>query len=319
MTLPPVPRPRAGVSPQDQRSVVRGLGFVLIAMIVLPGQDTVAKFLSGTISPGQINWARFLLQTLFTLPFLLYFHGPDGLVPKRIWPNVVRGALIAASSMLFFTALKFMPIADALAIFFVEPFVLTILSAVVDGEHVGWRRRIAVAAGFIGVLIVVQPSWDVFGPVSLLPGAAGTTFAVYLILNRRLSRFDEPLTMQFAAGLSALVVMTLVLIAGWAVGVPDFSPTPFTPREGALLVLMGILGTGGHLAFVYGGKHAPSSLIAPLQYVEIVFAVIFGYLVFGDFPSPVKWLGILIIVWSGAYVFWRESRRSARSDARAEG
>lgn len=308
MTIPPVPRPEAGAHLQDQQAAARGLLLVLGAMVVLPGQDTVAKHLSDSISPGQITWARFLLQSLFTLPFLLYFQGGRGLLPNRLWPNVLRGALIAASSTLFFTAIKFMPIADALAIFFIEPFMLTILSAVVEKEHVGWRRRVAVAVGFVGVLIVVQPSWNVFGPISLIPALAGTTFAVYALLNRRQTRYDTPLTMQFTAGLSAFFVLTLVLAAGWLADVPDIAPSAMGWSEVAFLLFMGVLGTGGHLLFVYGGKLAPTSLVAPMQYVEIVFAALFGYLVFDDFPSLVKWLGIAIIVGSGAYVFWRESR-----------
>ena len=174
----------------------------------------------------MIAWARFLMQSLFMLPFVLYFQGARGLIPNRLWPNVIRGALIAASSTLFFTAIKFMPLADALAIFFIEPFILTILSAVIDKEHVGWRRRIAVGAGFIGVLIVVQPSYGVFGPLSLIPALAGALFAVYALLNRRLSAFDTPLTMQFTAGVSALLILTAGLAVGWLLGVPDLSLAP---------------------------------------------------------------------------------------------
>ncbi len=196
--------PGSPLSFDDQRAVLRGLGFVALAMIVLPAQDTVAKYLSASISPGLITWARFLLQSLFMLPFLVYLHGVRGIVPNRLWPNIVRGALIAGSSTAFFVAIKVMPIADALAIFFIEPFILTILSAVVDKEHVGWRRRIAVATGFVGVLIVVQPSWSVFGLISIVPALGGGLFAVYALLNRRLSAYDTPLAMQFTAGVSAL-------------------------------------------------------------------------------------------------------------------
>lgn len=309
MTIPVASPPAAGAAHSlNQRDVLRGLGFVVVAVCLLPAQDSVAKFLSADISPGQITWVRLLLQSLLTLPVLVYLQGWRGVVPNRLWPNVVRGALMALASMLYFIALKFMPIADALAILFVQPFILTILSAVVEKEHVGWRRSLAVAVGFVGVLVVVQPSWNVFGPVSLIPAAGGALFAVYILLNRRLSRFDTPLTMQFTSGLSGVLVLTLVLAAGGLGGVPELTPSAFGWRESALLLLMGVLGTGGHLLLVYAGKLAPSSLIAPMQYVEIVFAVIFGYLVFGDFPSLVKWIGIVIIVGSGAYVFWRESR-----------
>ncbi len=298
----------AALRTDNQADVLTGLGFVLAAMIVLPAQDTVAKYLSAGISPGEITWARFLLQSAFTLPLLLYFHGVGGLVPKRLWPNALRGALIAGSSTAFFAALKFMPIADALAIFFIEPFILTILSAVIDKEHVGWRRRIAVATGFVGVLIVVQPSWGVFGPVSLIPALGGTLFAVYMLLNRRLTAHDPPLTMQFTAGVTAFLILTAALAVGWLVGTPEFLPAPVAERQILLLLLMGVFGTSGHLLFVEAARLAPSSLIAPMQYVEIICAALFGYLFFGDFPSLSKWLGIAIIVASGAYVFWRESR-----------
>lgn len=292
----------------DRSAVLRGLGLVLVAMIVLPGQDTIAKYLSDEVSPGQVTWTRFFLQTLFTLPFLLYAQGLPGLFPKRLWSNFLRGLLIALSSTLFFTAIKYMPMADALAIFFIEPFILTVLSAVLDKEQLDWRKWLAVVAGFVGVLIVVRPSYAVFGPVSLIPAAGGLSFAVYAWLNRRLSRFDTPLTMQFSAGLSAFLILSLVLAAGWLGHIPEMSPSTVGAREAGLLLVMGVLGTSGHLLFVQASRLAPSSLIASMQYVEIASAVFFGYVVFGDFPDVWKWVGIAIVVVAGASVFWRESR-----------
>jgi drug/metabolite transporter (DMT)-like permease len=298
----------ADIAREDQGAALRGLGLVVVAMILLPGQDAIAKYISDTVSPGQISWARFFLQTLFTLPFLLYLQGARGLVPRRIGLNVARGALIATSSTLFFVAIKFMPMADALAIFFVEPFILTILSAVVDKEQVGWRRRIAVTAGFLGVLMVVRPSYDVFGLVSLVPLAGGACFAVYALLNRRASAYDTPLTMQFTAGVTALLILTAGLAFGWASGMPEMLPSALGGRELGFLFFMGVLGTTGHLLFVQAARLAPSSLIAPMQYVEIAAAAVLGYIVFGDFPDLWKWVGIAVIVASGAYVLWRESR-----------
>jgi drug/metabolite transporter (DMT)-like permease len=299
-------------SAEDRRATLRGIGLLLLAMVVLPAQDAVAKYISDVVPVGVINWARFFLQTVFTLPVLIYAQGFAGLIPNRLWPNVLRGALIASSSMMFFTAIKFMPIADALAIFFIEPFILTVLSAVIDKEQVGWRRRIAVAAGFVGVLMVVRPSYDVFGPISLVPALAGCLFAVYALLNRRLSAFDTPLTMQFTAGLSALGIMTVALMLGSLAGVPELTPSAISGREVSFLLLMGILGTSGHLFFVQASQRVPSSVVAPIQYVEIVCAALFGLVIFGEFPDFWKWMGIAVIVGSGVYVFWRESRtRSA--------
>ena len=301
-------RPPADAASQDQH-IVRGLTFIVIATLLLPTQDAAAKFLSGTMSPGQITWARFFFQVVLTLPFLLVLQGWRGLIPNRLWPNVLRGALVAVASASYFVSLKFMPLADALAVMFIQPFILTILSALIDKEHVGWRRRIAVTAGFVGVLFVVQPSWAVFGPVSLLPMASGVLFAFYVLLNRRMARHDTALTMQFTAGVSALLVMTLILAGGWLLDVPDLTPSAIGGGAALfLLLLMGMFGTAGHLFLVFGGRLAPSSLVAPMQYVEIVFAVLLGYVVFGDFPGPVKWVGIAIIVGAGVYVFWREAR-----------
>jgi drug/metabolite transporter (DMT)-like permease len=158
------------------------------------------------------------------------------------------------------------------------------------------------------VLIVVRPSYDVFGPVSLIPAAAGFVFAVYVLLNRRLSAHDSVLTMQFSAGAAALVIMTAVLLLGWATGLEEIVPTAPGSRETWLLVVMGALGAGGHIMFVQASRYVPSSMIAPMQYLEIVCAALFGYLLFGDFPDTLSWLGIGLIVASGLFVFWRESR-----------
>ncbi len=296
-------------TPVSQDHAARGLTFILVAMLLLPAQDAVAKYLSSTISPGQITWARFFFQVILTLPFLLALQGWRGLIPNRLWPNALRGALVAVASAGYFVSLKFMPLADALAVMFIEPFILTILSALIDKEHVGWRRRIAVTVGFMGVLLVVQPSLAVFGPVALLPMGSGALFAFYVILNRRMARYDTPLTMQFTAGVAALLVMTLILAGAWLLDVPDLMPSALGGGTAILLLLaMGMFGTAGHLLLVFGGRLAPSSLVAPMHYLEIVFAVLLGYLVFGDFPGPMKWVGIAIIVGAGAYVFWREAR-----------
>ena len=308
MSLRALPLPLSDAA-REQRAVMRGLGLVLIARVLLPAQDAAAKLVSASVSVGQINWARFALQTLFTLPFLVAAQGLRGLMPNRVWPNAVRGALIVLSSGFFFAAIQAMPLADALAIFFVSPFILTILSAVVEKEHVGWRRRIAVGVGFLGALIVIRPSYSVFGAVALLPLLAAGIFAVYALMTRRFSACDSPLTMQFAAGLSGTVLMSLVLAAGFAFDLPEIAPSPLDLAALAVLLLMGVCGTAGHLLLVQAARHVPASLFAPFMYLEIVTATILGYFLFGDFPDFWKWVGIAVIVGSGAYVFWRESRR----------
>lgn len=298
----------ASAAPDAHRDLVRGLFMVAVAMVLLPVQDAIVKVAAATVPVGEINWLRFVLQSSLTLPFLLLAHGTSGLVPNRLWPNVVRGAMIATSSGFMFMAVKFMPLADALAIFFVSPFILTILSALFGGEHVGWRRRLGVLAGFIGALIVIRPSYSVFGGVALLPLGCAAVFALYAFMTRRYASYDHPLTMQFTAGVSAALITSGTMIFGAVAGIAEFTPRMLDLREILLLLLMGFAGTFGHLLVVKSARHVPGSLFAPFQYLEIVAATILGYALFGDFPDALKWLGIGIIVGSGLYVFWRESR-----------
>jgi drug/metabolite transporter (DMT)-like permease len=178
----------------------------------------------------------------------------------------------------------------------------------VEKEHVGWRRLTAVAVGFLGAMIVIRPSYGVFGAVSLLPLGTAGIFSVYLLLNKRFSSADTPLSMQLSAGIGGTLTMTAAMALGLAIGEPNLMPERAGLPEWSLLALMGLLATVGHLMVIAAFRRAPASVLAPFQYLEIVGATILGYALFGDFPDFWKWAGILTIVASGAYVFWRESR-----------
>jgi drug/metabolite transporter (DMT)-like permease len=202
-----------------------------------------------------------------------------------------------------------MPLADVFAIYFVEPFMLVALMAVFLKEKVGWARWIAIVVGFGGAMIVIQPSFAIFGLKSLLPVACAFLFALYLFMNRAIGDADPPLTMQTISGLGGTLFMGVVLIAGDSAGIADFEislpPTMFIL---CLLLVLGALSAYGHLLVLRAFRLAPISILAPFQYFEIISATILGFLVFGDFPTPSKWLGIVIIVGSGLYVIWRERR-----------
>lgn len=293
---------------RERAAFTQGLLVMVGAMVILPAMDALAKYLSATVSPAQLGWARFAFQTLLMLPLVVRSAGWRGLLPRRPWLNACRGALIAVSGTSFFAAVKYMPLADAMAIFFVAPFILTLLSALVLGEPVGWRRRSAVAVGFVGALIVIRPSYGVFGWVALLPLATAALFSVYLVLSRRAAAADSAAAMQFSAGLAATVVMSAVLAAGTLLGAPELMAGRAAASAWALMAAIGALATVGHLMVVHAFRVAPASVLAPFQYLEIVSATVLGYLLFGDFPDGWKWLGIAVIVGCGIYVYWRESR-----------
>ena len=281
------------------------------AMMILPCMDGIAKYLSTvqSMSPGQVAFYRFFFQLLLTLPLLLTVGGAGAFRAKRPWLNLLRGALHAAATLLFFTAVKYMPLADVFAIYFVEPFMLVALMAVFLGEKVGWRRWLAIVIGFGGAMIVIQPSFEIFGLKSLLPVLCAFLFALYLFMNRAIGDADPPLTMQTVSGLGGTLFMGAVLVGGDMAGVPDFAMAlPSTGFILALLLVLGALSAYGHLLVLRAFRLAPVSILAPFQYFEIISATILGFSIFGEFPTPSKWLGIAIIVGSGLYVIWRERR-----------
>lgn len=282
-----------------------------IGMLILPVMDAIGKYLATEegISPGQVTFYRFAMQLIFTVAIVVFSGGLAALKPRLFWWNILRGVLIGVASVCFFAAVKYMPIADALAIFFVEPFILTAFSAVFLGERVGWRRWSAIGFGFIGALIVIEPSFSRFGWIACLPLGTATLFATYLILNRRLGSEDSPMVMQYVAGLGGTVVSAFVLLFGMTAGIGDLMPSlPTSAVSLWLIAALGLLATFGHVFVVKAFQLAPASLLAPFQYLEIVSAVILGFVVFGDMPSLSKWAGIAIIVSSGLFVFHREQK-----------
>jgi S-adenosylmethionine uptake transporter len=289
---------------------VDGILLMVVGMLVIPGIDAIAKYLSDDIAAGQVAWSRFLFQTIILAPVVLLRRRPPDLF-RRPFVHAARGALIASATLMFFASLKYLPMADAIAIFFVEPFFLTLISAVFLGETIGWRRILAISVGFAGALIIIRPSYDVFGLPSLLPIGAAVCFAIYLALTRSLAQGTDPFVMQLSAGLSGLVVMSVALAVGASTEIEVLTPVWPTAWQWSLLALLGVIGTIAHLFVVNAFKRAPASLLAPFQYLEIISASLLGFLIFGDFPDPLTWVGITIIVGSGLYVLHRE-RRSAQ-------
>ena len=293
---------------------LRGMILMAGCMLVLPVMDAIAKYMAtiGGMSPGQITFYRFFFQLASVLPVLIALNGMAAFTAKRPWINLLRGAIHGAASLMFFMAVKYMPLADVFAIYFVEPFILTAMSAVFLKEKVGWRRWLAIAAGFGGALIVIQPSYEIFGLTALLPVACAFLFALYMFLNRAIGEADTPMTMQTMAGIGGTLFMGAALLIGTSAGEADFEISlPGSAIGLALLLLLGAISGYIHLLVVRAFRMATLSVLAPFQYFEIIAAVALGHILFDEFPTPSKWLGILIIVGSGLFILWREQRRAA--------
>ncbi|WP_176036047.1 DMT family transporter [Brucella tritici] len=293
---------------------VKGMAIMVLSVLLLPLMDAIGKWLAmvDNMPPATVTFMRFFIQCWLMFFILLIVGGFAALRTQYLAGNLIRGALMGFGGLCFFTAVKYMPLADAMAVFFAEPLILTLFSAIFLKEKVGWRRFSAVGIGLIGTMIVIQPSFEIFGAVSLLPLATAVTFAIYLILNRKYGAKESPLVMQFYAGVGGWVFAGVAMIFGTAAGLGDLSfGLPDGIHPWLLLLLLGTIGTVSHLMVVQAFKLAPASMLAPFQYLEIVNAVLVGLIVFGDFPTPSKWCGIAIIVGSGFYVFMRERRVKA--------
>lgn len=314
--LAPAPTPpRQPVSYAAKNHNAQAMGLMVLAMLILPGIDAIAKSLAGVISPGQIAQCRFLFQILFMLPLVLHTRG--AWFDRRLWLHAARGCLIALATVLFFSGLAHLPLADAISIFFIEPMLVTLLSAALLREQVGWRRLTAIAVGFIGAMIIIRPTFADVGWAVLYPVGAAVSFSFYILLTRKLVMTVEPVRLQFLAGIFGFLVMSIAVSLGDSAGFGPLIAVRPDLDQWLMLAALGLIATTGHLLVVYAFQRAPVGVLAPLQYVEIIGATLLGLVFFDDFPDAVTWVGIAVIVGSGIYIFRRESRLELESGARA--
>lgn len=312
---PPVQRGRTPAF----SGVTFGLFMMVLSVLVTPLVDVFSKLATDTMPSAEISLFRFFLQILFTLPVL---------VMRRTWPqltwrntrmHMMRGGVLCLSMLTFVAALRSMEVADAVAIFFVEPIILTILSSIILKETIGWRRYVACGVGFIGAMLVVQPSFQEVGAVAFLPIITAFCIAISAILTRMLSRHQDPFVMQVETSSWAMIFCAAVISLGQFTGSsafvmvwPDLTGSIWLVGTGLTAAIGGILG-------IFAYRSAPPSTLAPLQYLEIVTATLFGWLVFHALPDALKWLGIAIIIGSGLYIIWRERRHASKPVSDSDG
>lgn len=282
--------------------IVLMLGFCVTAPLI----DVASKLAAETIPVGQITAARFVVQGLAMLPIVLALGHGAGLAPRLLPLLALRGFLLAASTFAFVSAVVVMPIADALAIVFVEPFIILLWGRFVLGDAVGPRRLAAAGVGFLGVLLVIQPSFERFGPIALWPLGTAVAFAFYIVVTRGLSTRIHPLAMQFHTSWLAFLFCLPPLL--WSGGSGSAAFGTVMPQGAAWLWLVGVglASALSHLLMTYALRAASSTLLAPLHYLELVSAVILGFLIWGDFPNALAWAGIALVCGSGLYIIHRE-------------
>ncbi len=264
--------------------------------------DACVKFLAQSYPVPLLVWARYGLQAVATVVWLAPRMGLDLVRTPQLGLQLVRGTVLLASSLCFFSALRFLPLADATAINYMTPIVVILLSVAVLKERMTPLRWAFVGIGFFGMLLIVRPSASILHGAALLGLGAASFYATYQLLTRKLAAEDPRVTLFYPA-LAGTILMTMVLPF---IDRGEAMPWPHM----ALVALTGALGTVGHFLFILAFQRAPASALTPFTYIQIVWATLLGWVFFGSFPDVFTFIGIAIIAGSGLMLAWHERRKA---------
>jgi len=295
-----------------------GISLMIGFCVLAPTGDALAKLVGETIPLGQLLFVRFFAQVMLLLPVVWWAGKSLRMTSRLLRLTTIRAILHIIGIGAMFSALRFLPLADALAIAFVMPFISLLLGKYVLGEEVGARRLAACCVGFIGTLLVIQPSFAAVGLPALLPLVVAVAFALFMLITRQVAKDIDPITLQASSGMiasSILIVLFLIAPEPFSAAMSIVTPTA---GEWGLLILIGIIGTAGHLLMTWSLRFAPSATLAPMQYLEIPFATIIGWMIFTDLPNGLAAVGIAITMASGLYIVYRE-RLTSQTDLAVEG
>jgi drug/metabolite transporter (DMT)-like permease len=295
-----------------------GMIFMAFAMLLLPVGDTFAKILTDVIGPVEVTMWRLLAQGLCLLPVVVLLR--RRLRGAMFSPVVaLSGLLVMITLTSLVTAFSVMPIATAIAIFFAEPLILTLLAGPLLGEVAGPRRYAAVSVGLVGALIVIRPGFSEFGLATLLPLVAATAYALNMIVLRRACATRSGLTVQCGATVYAAIGMVVVVGVLYAAGGIELAPLMRPAWTWGAILGCGAFAAASFVLIAEAFRHAEATTLAPFQYLEIVGATAAGFFVFSEFPDGPTWLGVAIILGSGAYIVHRERQQDARVPRRRRG
>lgn len=286
----------------EEENVRAGIIWMLATTFFFVVIDTQAKYLLERYSLVQVLWARFFFHFVLVLPLVL--HRISGLPrSKALGLQALRSTLMLITTLLFFLGIQRVPLATASTIMFLSPILVTLLAIPLLGEKVGIRRLTSVAVGFLGALIVIRPGSGFMEIAAGFLLACALCNALYQITTRKLRHIDPPLiTLLYTAAGGALV---------FTLAVPFFWKTPEL-WDAALMLGIGAAGGAGHLCLIRAFQSAPAAAIVPFAYSNLIWATLFGYLVFGNLPDHWTFIGAAVIAGSGLYIFWREQLAKKR-------
>lgn len=282
--------------PGVQEAPGRGILWMLLTSICFVAMDSLAKHLTQSYPIAQVVWARYAFHFLL-LALVLGPRLRRTMHTRRLGLQCLRSLLLLGATSLFFAALSFIPLADATAIMFVAPIVVTALAMPLLGERVGPHRWASVVVGFLGALVIIRPGTEAMDPAALLALGGASCYALYQIATRRLSATEALLTTLAYTALIGVLATSALMPFLWL---------PPAPMHWFAMIGLGLLGGIGHFALIKAFQFAPAATVTPFGYSNLIWAVLFGYLIFGDLPDGWTVSGALVIAGSGLYIAHRE-------------
>jgi drug/metabolite transporter (DMT)-like permease len=287
----------AGGGTGRKENIAAGIGLMVLGMFIFSVNDALGKWLAATYTVAQILLFRSAAATVVLVPVL---RGPglrQAMWMPRPWLETLRIGLATAETMCFYAAVSVLPLADAVTYYLAGPIYVTVIAALFLGEKVGWRRWSAVLIGFAGVLLALQPSAGIFGWHALIAFAGSVIYALLMIVTRMLRGTD-------ATVMAAWQIWTALL---FGLATAWWSWTPIAGLSDIfLLCLLGVVALGAIVCVNLSLSFAPASVVVPYQYTMIVWAIVFGYVFFGDVPDMLTLAGAAIIVGAGLFIYFRE-------------
>jgi drug/metabolite transporter (DMT)-like permease len=288
---------RREAAPPGAQNALAGIALTALSFFVFAGGNAIGKWLEADCPVGETLFVRSAVTLLLLVPFLRARDLRIATAIGQPWLHLLRMAGTVVDSSAYYWAISVLPLADVSAIYLASPIYVTGLSALFLGERVGWRRWTAVLVGFAGVLIALRPSGAGLSAHALVAVAGSLCFSMSLVATRRLRGVSN--LVLVSSQTVALLVATLATAVAWV--------WP-TPAQAGLLVLLGVVTTTGFLCMYHGLRLALASVVAPFQYTSIVWAVVMGYLIFGDVPGAATLTGAAVIIGAGVFIVWRERR-----------
>jgi drug/metabolite transporter (DMT)-like permease len=298
---------------QQRRQRLIGIALMCGAVALFACLDTTAKYLTTQMDSLQIAWARYTSALVLTLIVSNPLTHPRLLRTRSPKLQITRSLLLVGSTALNFLGLRWLQLDEALSIIFTFPLLVAIISGPMLGEWIGWRRWTAIGFGFVGVLLITRPGLGGMHPAALFTLGATICYGFYAVITRIVSRVDSNQTSLFYANFIGALVMLPVIPVVWQ--------PPVDWVVALLMVMIGVLGSTGHYFLIAGHKLAPASVLSPFVYTQLIWVIIFGYLVFGQVPNSWTIAGAAIVITSGLYLLYRERKlgKSTTSEAAIEG